>query len=269
MRTFRRAAWAPGPESLGLRPPARRDGPPGVDRHRGMAAGVDGRRPRHHLCRHRGRHVAAFAPTAAARPSSSPPRPHRRFQSPSRRTASTWPITRNMTSRPTSGFFPSIRLDRRGSSSRGRRRRRFRYSHRTATGSLTRPTSRGRPALRPAVSRRRCEVAGLEHRHTRRACLVARRNEAVLPEWGRLDADGGADLQRDQQLDVGRATRLFDLSAEDYPEVAFWGGLTLSPDGRGFAIVKNLPRAQRDQPRLVLVTDWLEATRRGTSQLSR
>ena len=74
---------------------------------------------------------------------------------------------------------------------------------------------------------------------------------------------------RDKQLDVGRATSLFALDAEAYPEVAFWGGLSLSPDGRGFAMVKRVPRAQRDRPRLVLVADWLEAARRGTNQLSR
>jgi serine/threonine-protein kinase len=74
---------------------------------------------------------------------------------------------------------------------------------------------------------------------------------------------------RTTQLEVGRATPLFDLSAEDYPEVAFWGGLSLSPDGRGFAMVKNLPRAQRDRPRLVLLADWLGAARRGTMLVSR
>jgi len=62
---------------------------------------------------------------------------------------------------------------------------------------------------------------------------------------------------------------LFDLSADDYPEVAFWGGLTLAPDGRGFAMVKNMPRAQRDRPRLVLLADWLEAARRGASHVPR
>jgi serine/threonine-protein kinase len=74
---------------------------------------------------------------------------------------------------------------------------------------------------------------------------------------------------RDKQFEVGRATRLFDLGAEDYPDVGFWGGLTMAPDGRGFALVKKLPRAQHDRPRLVLLADWLEATRRGAAQISR
>ena len=73
---------------------------------------------------------------------------------------------------------------------------------------------------------------------------------------------------RHQQFEVGRATPLFDLS-EDYSEVAFWGGFTLAPDGRGFAMVKRVPRAPRDQPRLVLLADWLEAARRGAGLVSR
>ena len=74
---------------------------------------------------------------------------------------------------------------------------------------------------------------------------------------------------RDKQLEVGRATALFEVKAEDYSEVAFWGGLTLAPDGRGFAMIKNVPPAQSDRPRLVLLADWLEAARRRASQMSR
>jgi Tol biopolymer transport system component len=74
---------------------------------------------------------------------------------------------------------------------------------------------------------------------------------------------------RSAQLEVGRATPLFELSADDYPDVAFWGGLTLAPDGRGFAMVKRLPRAQRDAPRVVLLDDWLESARRAGGSVSR
>jgi Tol biopolymer transport system component len=68
------------------------------------------------------------------------------------------------------------------------------------------------------------------------------------------------------QLDISRAAPLFDLSSGDYSDVNFWGGLTLAPDGTGFALVKNLPRAQGDRPRLVLLDDWLEPARRGAAQ---
>jgi serine/threonine-protein kinase len=68
------------------------------------------------------------------------------------------------------------------------------------------------------------------------------------------------------QIDIGRATPLFDLTSGDYSDVNFWGGLTLAPDGTGFALVKNLPRAQGDRPRLVLLDDWLEPARRGAAQ---
>jgi Tol biopolymer transport system component len=78
-----------------------------------------------------------------------------------------------------------------------------------------------------------------------------------------------AIASRDKHLEVGRATPLFDLSAEDYSDVNFWGGLTIAPDGRGFALVKNVPRARHERPRLVLLADWLEAARRGESQVSR
>ncbi len=74
---------------------------------------------------------------------------------------------------------------------------------------------------------------------------------------------------RSKPFEVGRATALFDLSAEDYPEVAFWGGLALAPDGRGFAMVKKIQGPPRDRPRLVLLADWLDAVRRGASQVLR
>ena len=65
-----------------------------------------------------------------------------------------------------------------------------------------------------------------------------------------------------KHLEVGRATPLFDLSEEEYPDISFWGGLAFAPDGRGFAMVKRVPRAQRHPPRLVILADWLEAARR-------
>jgi serine/threonine-protein kinase len=74
---------------------------------------------------------------------------------------------------------------------------------------------------------------------------------------------------RTGQFEVGRATPLFDLSPESFPDLAFWAGLTLAPDGRGFAMVKNLPRPRGDAPRLVLLADWLQAARRGENQLTR
>jgi Tol biopolymer transport system component len=74
---------------------------------------------------------------------------------------------------------------------------------------------------------------------------------------------------RDKQLEVGRATPLLDLSADDYPDVNFWGGLALAPDGRGLALVKKLPRTSQERPRLVLAADWLEAARRGAGSASR
>ena len=46
-------------------------------------------------------------------------------------------------------------------------------------------------------------------------------------------------------LDIGRATPVLQLQSEDYPELSFWGGLSLSPDDQGFALAKYTGAGRR------------------------
>ena len=67
-------------------------------------------------------------------------------------------------------------------------------------------------------------------------------------------------------LDIERAAPIVDLRSEDYPELSFWGGLSASPDDRGFALVKYADRVVGDRGRIVMMLDWIEAVKRGATK---
>ena len=58
-------------------------------------------------------------------------------------------------------------------------------------------------------------------------------------------------------LAIGRAAGVITLKAADYPEMGFWGGLSLSPDDRGFALVKNAGDGGGARNRAILMLDWM------------
>jgi serine/threonine-protein kinase len=67
-------------------------------------------------------------------------------------------------------------------------------------------------------------------------------------------------------LEIERAAPILDLRSEDYPELSFWGGLSASPDDRGFALVKYAERVVGDRGRIVMMLDWIAAVKRGASR---
>jgi len=66
----------------------------------------------------------------------------------------------------------------------------------------------------------------------------------------------------DAALDIGRAVPILQLQSEDYPELSFWGGLSLSPDDQGFALAKYADQVVGDRSHLVLMVDWVESIKR-------
>jgi hypothetical protein len=54
--------------------------------------------------------------------------------------------------------------------------------------------------------------------------MVARRREAVFPQRRRLSVLMATLTAANGALDIGRATPVVPLRAEDYPELSFWGG---------------------------------------------
>jgi serine/threonine-protein kinase len=66
-------------------------------------------------------------------------------------------------------------------------------------------------------------------------------------------------------LEIGRATSVLTLSADEYPELSFWGGMALSPDDKGFALAKYAERVIGDRSRIVLWLDWIDAVKRGAA----
>ena len=69
----------------------------------------------------------------------------------------------------------------------------------------------------------------------------------------------------DGTLDVGRAVPILQLRSDDYPELSFWGGLSLSPDDQGFALAKYAEQVVGDRSHVVLMLDWAESIRRGST----
>jgi serine/threonine-protein kinase len=69
----------------------------------------------------------------------------------------------------------------------------------------------------------------------------------------------------DATLDVGRAVPILQLQSEDYPELSFWGGLSLSPDDQGFALAKYAEQVVGDRSHLVLMVDWVDSVKRGST----
>ena len=67
---------------------------------------------------------------------------------------------------------------------------------------------------------------------------------------------------RGGSLAIGRAASILTLHAENYPELGFWGGLSLSPDDRGFALAKYAGEFGGNRSRAVLLLDWLDAVER-------
>jgi serine/threonine-protein kinase len=66
-------------------------------------------------------------------------------------------------------------------------------------------------------------------------------------------------------LDIGRAVPILQLQSEDYPELSFWGGLSLSPDDQGFALAKYAEQVVGDRSHLVLMVDWVESIKGNSS----
>jgi eukaryotic-like serine/threonine-protein kinase len=66
-------------------------------------------------------------------------------------------------------------------------------------------------------------------------------------------------------LDIGRATPVLQLQSEDYPELSFWGGLSLSPDDQGFALAKYAEQVVGDRGHVVLMLDWVDSIKRGST----
>ena len=69
----------------------------------------------------------------------------------------------------------------------------------------------------------------------------------------------------DGTLDVGRAVPILQLRSDDYPELSFWGGLSLSPDDQGFALAKYAEQVVGDRSHVVLMLDCAESIRRGST----
>jgi eukaryotic-like serine/threonine-protein kinase len=67
-------------------------------------------------------------------------------------------------------------------------------------------------------------------------------------------------------LDIGRAVPILQLQSEDYPELSFWGGLSLSPDDQGFALAKYAEQVVGDRSHLVLMVDWVESIKGGSTR---
>ena len=49
---------------------------------------------------------------------------------------------------------------------------------------------------------------------------------------------------------------LFELNAERYPDLSFWGSFAAAPDGSGFALVKLIKPDSGARSNLMLMTDW-------------
>jgi Tol biopolymer transport system component len=49
---------------------------------------------------------------------------------------------------------------------------------------------------------------------------------------------------------------LFELNAEQYPDLSFWGSFAVAPDGSGFALVKLIKPESGARNSLMLMTDW-------------
>jgi eukaryotic-like serine/threonine-protein kinase len=64
-------------------------------------------------------------------------------------------------------------------------------------------------------------------------------------------------------IQIGRTVSVVSLRPEDYPELGFWGGMSASPDDRGFALVKYAERVVGDRGHLVMMLDWIDAVKRG------
>jgi Tol biopolymer transport system component len=57
-------------------------------------------------------------------------------------------------------------------------------------------------------------------------------------------------------FEFGKPEVLFELNAERYPDLSFWGSFAAAPDGSGFALVKLLQPESGARTHLMLMTDW-------------
>jgi serine/threonine-protein kinase len=60
------------------------------------------------------------------------------------------------------------------------------------------------------------------------------------------------------EFEFGKPSALFELDAEQYPDLAFWGSFAAAPDGSGFALVKRPQPESGARTFLMLMLDWYQ-----------